>query len=235
MKGSTIPFKKNIIQGIAIVLAALVLGFAMICTVKTLKSYDDTVKVRGLCEKEVPADRVVWRISYNEKSNDLAALRSTVHNDNDIIVKLLYNAGFTEDEVKVGNASYDDRYSWASNPNQIPFRYNANQTVTVFTKNLDLVRKLQQTLETDLVNQNILASSYADYQYLGLNEIKPSMIAESLENARTAADEFAKNSHSRIGKMRTASQGYFEVEDLDENTPQVKKVRVVTTVEYYLK
>ena len=61
------------------------------------------------------------------------------------------------------------------------------------------------------------------------------MIAESLENSRTAADEFAKNSHSRIGKMRTASQGYFEVEDLDENTPQVKKVRVVTTVEYYLK
>ena len=58
---------------------------------------------------------------------------------------------------------------------------------------------------------------------------------ESLENARSAADEFAKNSHSKIGKMRTASQGYFEVDDLDENTPQIKKVRVVTTVEYYLK
>ena len=118
---------------------------------------------------------------------------------------------------------------------QITFRYQVDQTVTVFTKNLDLVRKLQQTLETDLVNQNILANSWADYQYLGLNDIKPAMIAESLENARAAADEFAKNSHSKIGKMRTASQGYFEVEDLDENTPQVKKVRVVTTVEYYLK
>jgi len=110
-----------------------------------------------------------------------------------------------------------------------------NQTVTVFTKNLDLVRKLQETLETDLVNQNILADSYADYQYLGLNDIKPEMIAESLKNARSAADEFAKNSGSKIGKMRTASQGYFEIENLDENTPQIKKVRVVTTVEYYLK
>lgn len=216
-------------------LAALVLGLFMVCTVKTLKSYDDTVKVRGLCEKEVPADRVVYRISYSEKSNSLADLRNTISQNNSIIVEKLRAAGFKDDEVKVGNANYEDRYSYANDVSQITFRYQANQTVTVFSKNLDLVRKMQQTLETDLVNQNILASSWADYQFLGLNEIKPAMIAESLENARAAADEFAKNSHSRIGKMRTASQGYFEVEDLDENTPQVKKVRVVTTVEYYLK
>ena len=235
MKGKSIPFKKNMIQGGAIVLAAVVLGISLIFTVKTLKSYDDTVKVRGLCEKEVPADRVVWRISYSEKDNSLADLRTIVRRNNDIIVSKLTEAGFKSDEIKVANASYDDRYMYSNNVSQVSYRYVANQTVTVFTKYLDLVRKLQQTLETDLVNQNILANSWADYQYLGLNDIKPAMIAESLENARAAADEFAKNSHSRIGKMRTASQGYFEVEDLDENTPQVKKVRVVTTVEYYLK
>ena len=235
MKGSSIPFKKNMIQGVSIVLAAFVLGLMLVCAVRTLKSFDDTVKVRGLCEKEVPADRVVWRIRYSEKDNSLADLRSTVQRNNNIIVSKLREAGFKDDEIKVGNASYDDRYTYANNVSQITFRYQVDQTVTVFTKNLDLVRKLQQTLETDLVNQNILANSWADYQYLGLNDIKPAMLAESLENARAAADEFAKNSHSKIGKMRTASQGYFEVEDLDENTPQVKKVRVVTTVEYYLK
>ena len=62
MKGSSIPFKKNMIQGVSIVLAAFVLGLMLVCAVRTLKSYDDTVKVRGLCEKEVPADRVVWRM-----------------------------------------------------------------------------------------------------------------------------------------------------------------------------
>ena len=214
MKGSSIPFKKNMIQGVSIVLAAFVLGLMLVCAVRTLKSYDDTVKVRGLCEKEVPADRVVYRISYSEKSNSLADLRNTISQNNSIIVEKLRAAGFKDDEVKVGNANYEDRYSYANDVSQITFRYQANQTVTVFSKNLDLVRKMQQTLETDLVNQNILANSWADYQFLGLNEIKPAMIAESLENARAAADEFAKNSHSRIGKMRTASQGYFEVEDL---------------------
>ena len=83
MKGNQIPFKKNYILGVSIVLAALVLGLMLVCTVKTLKSYDDTVKVRGLCEKEVPADRVVWRISYSEKSNDLAEVRNTIRRNND--------------------------------------------------------------------------------------------------------------------------------------------------------
>ena len=94
---------------------------------------------------------------------------------------------------------------------------------------------LPTKIESELIKEDVIVSIYNSYEYNGLNEIKPSMIAESLENARNAADEFAKNSRSRIGKMRTASQGYFEVENLDENTPQIKKVRVVTTVEYYLK
>lgn len=235
MKGRNIPFKKNYILGGSIVLATVVFGLFMIGSVRTLKSFDDTVKVRGLCEKEVPADRVVWRISYSEQGNDLNSLRATVGRNNDIIVAKLRTAGFKDDEIKMANAGYDDRYTWANNTNNISFRYSVHQTITVFSNNMELVRKLQQTLEGELVAMGILASSYADYQYLGLNDIKPSMIAESLENARTAADEFAKNSHSKIGKMRTATQGYFEVEDLDENTPQVKKVRVVSTVEYYLR
>ena len=233
MKGSQIPFKKNMIQGGAIVLAALVLGIFMVCTVKTLKSYDDTVKVRGLCEKEVPADRVVLRVSFSGQDNELTDLRATMERNEKAVVDLLKKAGFTDEEIKYTSAHFNDRYD-SYYTNNIRFRYNANQTINVFTDKMDVVRELERT-DGDLLKQNIISNSYASYEYHGLNDIKPSMIAESLENARSAADEFAKNSHSRIGKMRTASQGYFEVEDLDENTPQVKKVRVVTTVEYYLK
>ena len=130
MKGSSIPFKKNMIQGVSIVLAAFVLGLMLVCAVRTLKSFDDTVKVRGLCEKEVPADRVVWRIRYSEKDNSLADLRSTVQRNNNIIVSKLREAGFKDDEIKVGNASYDDRYTYANNVSQITFRYQVDQTVT---------------------------------------------------------------------------------------------------------
>ena len=99
MKGSSIPFKKNYILGASIVLAAFVLGLMLVWTVKTLKSFDDTVTVRGLCEKEVPADRVVYRISYSEKSNDLAELRHTIAKNNDVIIQLLKKAGLEESEI----------------------------------------------------------------------------------------------------------------------------------------
>ena len=234
MKGSSIPFKKNLIQGVAIVLAALVLGAAMVFTVRTLKSYDDTVKVRGLCEKEVPADRVVLRINYSDQDNELMELRNRMDKSDQTIIALLKKSGFTDEEIKYTSARFNDRYDSYYTSN-IRFRYNANQTISVFTSKMDVVSELQKTIDAELLKKDIISNTYASYEYNGLNDIKPAMIAESLENARTAADEFAKNSHSKIGKMRTASQGYFEVEDLDENTPQVKRVRVVTTVEYYLK
>lgn len=232
--GKNVPFKKNMIQGGSIVLAALVLGIFMVCTVKTLKSYDDTVKVRGLCEKEVPADRVVLRINYGDQDNDLVELRNRTEKSDQIIIDLLKKAGFSDEEIKYTSAGFNDRYD-SYYGNNIRFRYSANQTINVFTSKMEEVGEIENKIDAELLKHNIISNTYASYEYHGLNDIKPSMIAESLENARTAADEFAKNSHSKIGKMRTASQGYFEVENLDENTPQVKKVRVVTTVEYYLK
>ena len=234
MKGSSIPFKKNMILGASIVLAALVFGLFQVCSVKTLKSYDDTVTVRGLCEKEVPADRAVLRVSYSSQDNSLVDLRQTIEYNDKVIISILKQAGFTDDEIKYTSARINDRYDGYYTSN-ITYRYGANQTISVFTSKMDLVGKIQNKIDADLLKKDIVSSTYASYEYHGLNDIKPSMIAESLKNARSAADEFAKNSGSEIGKMRTASQGYFEVDDLDENTPQIKKVRVVSTVEYYLK
>ena len=227
--------KKNIFLGISIVLAAFVLGLMLVWTVRTLKSFDDTVTVRGLCEREVPADRVVLRISYTAQNNSLIDLRNTVENNDRAIIELIKKAGIKDDEIKYTTANFNDRYEDYYVSENLKFRYNAQQTINIFSSNMDAVRKLQNTIDADLLKQDIISSTYASYEYNGLNDIKPSMIAESLEKARESAEEFAKNSHSKIGKMRTASQGYFDIEDLDENTPQIKKIRVVTTVEYYLK
>ncbi len=235
MNGSQIPFRKNYILGVSIILAAFVLGVMLVWTVRTLKSFDDTVTVKGLCEREVPADRVVLRISYTAQDNSLIDLRSKVENNDQTIVNLIKKAGIAENEIKYTTASFNDRYDDYYVSDNIKFRYNAHQTISIFSSNMDAVRKLQNTIDGELLKQDIISNTYASYEYNGLNEIKPSMIAESLEKARESAEEFAKNSHSKIGKMRTASQGYFDIEDLDENTPQIKKIRVVTTVEYYLK
>ena len=110
MQESQIPFKKNYIMGVSIVLAAAVLGLMLVFAVKTLKSYDDTVKVRGLCEKEVPADRVVLRINFSGQDNELTDLRATMERNEKAVVDLLKKAGFTDEEIKYTSAHFNDRY-----------------------------------------------------------------------------------------------------------------------------
>lgn len=72
------------------------------------------------------------------------------------------------------------------------------------------------------------------YSFTGLNEIKPKMIEEATKNARAAAEKFAQDSESKLGKIKNASQGQFSITNRDENTPHIKRVRVVTTINYYL-
>ena len=127
------PSKKNTILGVAIVLAAAVLGLFMVFTVKTLKSYDDTVKVRGLCEKEVPADRVVLRINFSGQDNELTALRATMERNEKAVIALLKKAGFGDEEIKYTSAHFNDRYDSYYTSN-IRFRYSANQTINLFTE-----------------------------------------------------------------------------------------------------
>lgn len=78
------------------------------------------------------------------------------------------------------------------------------------------------------------SGTYVNYTFNGLNKIKPEMIAEATKNAREAAAQFAKDSESTLGKIKTANQGQFSIDDLDSGKPYMKNVRVVSTVVYYL-
>ena len=94
--------------------------------------------------------------------------------------------------------------------------------------------------QTELLKQGIAITGgdyrySVSYEFTGLNDIKPQMIEEATKNARAAAEKFAKDSDSKLGKIRNASQGQFSISNRDGNTPYIKSVRVVTTVTYYLK
>ena len=148
---------------------------------------------------------MVLRVNYSDQDNDLVTLRSRMDRNDQVIIDLLKKSGFTDEEIKYTSARFNDRYDSYYSSHNITYRYAANQTINVFTSKMDVVGELQKKIDAELLKQNIISSTYANYEYHGLNDIKPEMIRESLENARVAADEFANNSHSKIGKMRTAS------------------------------
>ena len=203
-----------------------------------VKDRDRVVFVRGLAEREVPADFVIWPIVYKEVGNDLAELSATLQSKSQILEKFLLENGVKKEDITYSTPAIVDADGELYSGCKHAYRYVATVVATVATNNVELVRKVMEK-QGELLKHGI-AFSGSDYQYRtvysfnGLNEIKPAMIDEATKNARSAAEKFAKDSDSKLGKIKTATQGVFSIEDRDENTPYIKKVRVVTNVQYFL-
>jgi hypothetical protein len=232
--------KSNVIYlGAAFVLGMLILGGSLVLMVNNLKSYDRCVTVKGLCEKEVMADKVIWPIMYKQGGNELGELYNTVEDMNATIVKFLKDAGVSDDEITMNAPSIlDTRTNLYGERKE--YHYIVTAGVTVCSEKVELIVKLQ-TEQAKLYEKGIPVGmgenwSYpTTYSFTALNDIKPGMIEEATINARQAAEKFAKDSKSKLGKIKNATQGQFSVSDRDSNTPYIKNVRVVTNVVYYLK
>ena len=226
--------KETIILAVAI----LCLGVFFYRAQIDVKDRDRVVFVRGLAEREVSADFVIWPIVYKEVGNDLAELSATLQSKSQILEKFLLENGIQKENITYSTPAIVDADGELYSGGKHAYRYVATVVATVATNNVELVRKAMEK-QGELLKHGI-AFSGGDYQYRtiysfnGLNEIKPAMIDEATRNARTAAEKFAKDSDSKLGKIKTATQGVFSIENRDENTPHIKKVRVVTNVQYFL-
>ncbi len=201
---------------------------------------DRTVAVKGLAEREVKADYVIWPVVYKTTGNDLQALYADINSANSRITEFLKRNGIKESDISLGAPQIvdlkADRYASETNRRD---RYNVTSVITVATTQVDQVRTLIPRMG-ELLKEGIAISegdyeNRVQYEFRGLNEIKPQMIEEATRNARQAAEKFAKDSESSLGKIKQATQGLFSINDRDQYTPYIKKVRVVTTIDYYLK
>ncbi len=232
--------KSRFFGGLAIMVGLIVMGVMIPRAVEKFRSYDRIVNVKGLCEKEVKADRVIWPVVYKVMANDIQSVYDQTAANNAAIVAFLQSGGISSDEISVGVPYISDKYANEYGDNDRAFRYIAKNVITVYSSDVDAVLALMDR-QSDLLRKGIVTGGGSqwenpvEFKYEGLNDIKPQMIEEATENAREAAEKFAKDSGSRLGKIKTASQGTFTIENRDSNTPHIKKVRIVTSVTYYLK
>ena len=230
--------KGKFYSGLFIMVGLIVLGFMIPRAVEKYRSYDRVVNVKGLCEMEVKADKVIWPIVYKVMSDNVQSIYSQTDVSNSVIVDFLLAGGITQDEIAVSVPQISDKLANEYGDNNRAFRYIAKNVVTVCTSDVDKVLALMSN-QADLLKKGVVVAGNdwenpVEFKYEGLNEIKPQMIEEATKNAREVAEKFAKDSDSKIGKIKTASQGSFSIEARDSNTPYIKRVRVVTSVTYYL-
>ena len=227
------------ILGAFIFLGLTVSGYLLGRAAIEFREYERTVTVKGLSEREYPSDIVIWPIQFIAADNDLEALYASVEASTDQIREFLQNSGISPDDISSSSPAITDKSAQQYGNSARPeFRYSALQTVTVYSKDVEAVRAVMGSL-SELGKKGIVLTggnyqAQTEYLFTRLNEVKPDMIEEATRKARDVAGKFAADSRSRLGKIRNARQGQFSIAPRDKNNPHIKKVRVVSTVEYYL-
>lgn len=203
-----------------------------------MKAMERTVTVKGLAEKEVKANVAIWPINFTEVDNNLPKLYETVQQKTDRVVAFLKEQGFSDSEITVSLPSIEDRQAQGYVDPNVRYRYSAKVNLSVYTPQIDLMLNTRKQM-ISLVKEGIAIASQeydnrTEFLFTDLNSVKPVMVQEATQNAREVAEKFAKDSDSRLGKIKTASQGQFTISDRDNSTPYIKQIRIVSTLTYYL-
>jgi len=187
------------------------------------------VEVKGLSERVVKADRAIWSLGFDVKSNDVNELYSTIETNTQAIETFLKEQGFTEEEISTAPVSvYQDTYRDAL------YRYNASVQMSVYTNNVDLLRSASEKTLPLIRKGIIFNNSYINFEFTDLNSIKPAMLAEAIDNAKVSAQQFANDAEASLGDISRANQGVFSITEKDPGSPEYKNVRVVSTLRFML-
>lgn len=222
---------------LGIVLGGYLLGDGL----RRARMADRAVTMRGLAERNVTADLATWNLGFNASGTDLAAVQAQIERDTATIRRFFQAAGFPDSTISDGGGSINSVYD---NDRQATV-YTINRSLQFRTTDVMRARRAY-TRQFDLIRQGVQLSdgSGMTYNFTRLNAVKPGMIGESIADARRAAEQFAHDSGAAVGGIRSATQGYFSItaRDGDVDTEggggaggsPLQKVRVVTTIEFYL-
>jgi len=205
---------------------------------------NNTVTVKGLAEQDVVADLAIWKLKFVVTSNDLQEAQKQLAQQATAITNFLTEQGFNDNEVNIERIETNDLMANPYRGNDAnTSRFILTQSIMVKSNNVTLVEQsIPQT--NKLISQGVIFDNNDGYSvtyiFTKLNDIKPQMLAAATQNAKKAADEFAKNSNSKVGKIRRANQGVFSILPREQGPNSYesqeinKTVRVVSTVEYWL-
>jgi hypothetical protein len=227
--------------GVAIAGLAVGIGFAR------GRADDRYVTVKGISERDVTADIAIWPLRLVVAGNDLSRTHADMQTNVERVRSFLTAQGIDSAQVSLqGFVVQDAMANQYAQADRIASRYVIKQTVLVRSSDPQRVLIASQKV-AELVNAGVVLSSGEEYGpggpvfiFTRLNDLKPAMLQESTGHAREAAEQFARDSRSSIGGIRHANQGVFEIlpiapaPGLTEESQIDKKLRVVSTVEYFL-
>lgn len=227
-----------IFSSVVLALGFIIGSFLISTLVLKARLADRSVTVRGLAERNVMADLATWTLAYSAQGANLKAVQDEIDQDTKEINAFFRDLGFTTDALRPTGVGVNQRNNNYGKP-----VVNIRQRITLRTNDIALAQKAVSS-QFDLIRRGVVLEegSGMNYTFTKLDEVKPDMVAEATQDARRAAQQFAQDSGANVGGIKSATQGYFSIRSRDgdsggygvSDTPY-KKVRVVTTVNFYLR
>lgn len=220
-------------------LGLVVGGYLLGDGLRRARMAERSVTVRGLAERNVTADLATWTVNFTAQGTELGAVQSEIEQDARTVAQFFRRAGFPENAVADAGGSVSQYYDSDRGQNNV----TVNRRLQLRTT--DVMRaRAAYARQFDLIRNGVAVQEGSDIQFsfTRLNDVKPQMIAQATQDARRGAVQFARDSGTGVGGIRSATQGYFSIgaRDGDENSSgsgsdsPFQKVRVVTTIEFYL-
>lgn len=225
---------EKIIVAAIVAFGLLMLGLCIKGGIDNFTNKDRRVTVKGLAEKEVDADKVVWTMRLEESDNELKPIFGHLNDKVKIIEDFLKEKGIEgKGTITVSTFDVTDNLANVWGENKPRYNYTVTRSVLVTSNDTKFIGELISQTDELIDRGVILERNDAEYEYTQFQQLKPEMMAEAIANAETTAKQFAENSHSKINKIVEAGQGEFSIDDAD--IPYKKKIRVVSTITYSLK
>lgn len=215
-------------------------GYFVSRTLYNAKVAANTAQAKGLAERRVTADLVVWTVSVSvsgKSRDEIPTLYETAETQQSQIIELLKSAGFEESEIRRDIIEHSEQEYRDENQILVEETHRLSGSISVSTTKVEAVAKAREAVNQLLASGMDISNNRPAYHFTKINEIKPAMLKEAAENARIAATEFAENAGAKVGRIRSASQGGFIIQDAGgpgDTDSLVKDVRVVTTIDFYL-
>ena len=239
-----------LIIGLCFFLGITIAAYLLSQTMLNARTGVNTASVKGLSERQVKADELRWDINFSGSQTnavfnnvmdgafDRAAILASANKSRAAALSALEAAGFSANEISTSPISYETYASTDGNGNTVAMTANMKGQISVHSATFDKIASAQDNMLQAIVDGAEIAQQSPRYLFNSLNDIKPDMLREATQNARLAADEFAKNANVNVGGIQDASQGGFSVSDLgsdgSEDQQIDKIVRVVVNATFYL-
>lgn len=231
-----LPTRSLILVSLILSLGIAACGYFASQTLYNAKVAVNTAQAKGLAERTVTADQGSWSVGFavsGKSRSEIPGLYSQAESQQERITEMLRKAGFKDEELRAEILTHNLREFRDENQKLVDEIHRISGSISIITSRVALIDPARAEVNKLLAEGLDISNYTPSYNFTGINEIKPAMLKEAAQNARIAASEFAENAGAKVGKIRSAYQGGFTVEDSDPSG-LTKQVRVVTTIDFYL-